>query len=97
MWIDKIVNDTTPLGTPIDAKPNEHTYDLVRIMQEIADNAVLVGPLLTRELEALRTRLPGELKELPCLKLLEEPGLARDALNRLGPRLAARLAGEEDA
>ncbi|HWN52819.1 MAG TPA: DNA repair exonuclease [Xanthobacteraceae bacterium] len=96
LWIEKIVNSTTPLGELVDAMPNEQTHDLVRIMQEIAGNAALVGPLLTKELESLRTKLPGELKELPCLKLLETPGLCSDALDRLEPRLAARLAGEED-
>jgi exonuclease SbcD len=97
LWIEKIVNSTTPQGERVDAMPNEQTHDLVRIMQEIAGNAALVGPLLTKELESLRTKLPGELKELPCLKLLETPGLCSDALDRLEPRLAARLAGEEDA
>jgi exonuclease SbcD len=97
LWIEKIVNSTTPQGERVDAMPDEQTHDLVRIMQEIAGNAVEVGPLLTKELESLRTKLPGELKELPCLKVLETPSLCRDALDRLEPRLAARLAGEEDA
>lgn len=97
LWIEKIVNSTTPQGERVDAMPDEQTHDLVRIMQEVASNAVEVGPLLTKELESLRTKLPGELKELPCLKLIETPGLCRDVLDRLEPRLAARLAGEEDA
>jgi len=97
MWIEKIVNSTTPPDERIDAMANEETHDLVRIMQEIAGDAAQVGPLLTRELEPLRTRLPGELKDLDCLKLLENPVLCRDALDRLEPRLVARLAGEEDA
>ncbi|HMA73207.1 MAG TPA: DNA repair exonuclease [Xanthobacteraceae bacterium] len=96
LWIEKIVNNTTPLGERIDAIPNEQTHDLVSIMQEIAGNPALLGPLLTKELESLRTKLPGELKELPCLKLIETPGLCREVLNRLEPQLAARLAGEED-
>jgi DNA repair protein SbcD/Mre11 len=97
LWIEKIVNSTSPQGERVDAMPDEQTHDLVKIMQEIASNAVDVGPLLTKELESLRTKLPGELKELPCLKLLETPSLCRDVLDRLEPRLAARLAGEEDA
>jgi DNA repair protein SbcD/Mre11 len=97
LWIEKIVNSTTPQGERVDAMPDEQTHDLVRIMQEIASNAMEVGPLLTKELESLRTKLPGELKEFPCLKLLETPSLCRGVLDRLEPRLAARLAGEEDA
>jgi DNA repair exonuclease SbcCD nuclease subunit len=97
MWIEKIINNTVPLGERIDAVPNEETHDLIRIMREIAGNAELVGPLLTKDLESLRSRLPENLKELPGLKLLENPDLCRDALHRLEPRLAARFAGEEDA
>jgi exonuclease SbcD len=97
MWIEKIVNNTTPPGERVDAISNDETHDLVSIMQEIAGNTELIGPLLARELEPLRTKLPGELKELSCLKLIETPGLCREALDRLQPRLTARLAGEEDA
>jgi hypothetical protein len=66
-------------------------------MQEVAGDAAQIGPLLEKELEPLRTKLPEELKELPALKLLDDPGLARGVLTRLEPRLALRLAGEEDA
>jgi len=97
MWIEKIVNGTIPPGARGDAMANEETHDLVGIMQEIAGNAELIGPLLAKELEPLRTKLPGELKELPCLKLIETPALCGEALERLRPRLAARLAAEEDA
>src|SRR5262249_8787129 len=64
IWVEKIVDNTTPLDERTKAIPNEQTHDFVRIMQEIAGNAALVGPLLTKELESLRSRLPGELKEL---------------------------------
>jgi hypothetical protein len=37
------------------------------------------------------------LKELPSLKLMETPGLCREALERVRPRFAARLGAEEDA
>ena len=97
MWIEKIVNSTALPGERADAMSNDETHDLVGIMQEIADNAELIGPLLAKELEPLRSKLPGELKELSCLKLIEAPGLCREALERLRPRLAARLAAEEDA
>jgi hypothetical protein len=56
-----------------------------------------MGPLLAKELEPLRSKLPGELKEHSSLKLMETPGLCAEALERLRPRLAARLAAEEDA
>jgi DNA repair protein SbcD/Mre11 len=97
MWIEKIVNSTSPPAEHHDAISNDETHDLVSIMQEIAANTELIGPLLAKELEPLRSKLPGELKDLPCLKLLETPGLCRDALDRLRPRIAARLAAEEDA
>jgi DNA repair protein SbcD/Mre11 len=96
MWIEKIVNGTAAPGERVDAISIDETHDLVRIMQEIAGNTELIGPLLAKELEPLRTKLPGELKELPCLKLIQTPGLCKEALERLQPRLAARLAGEED-
>ena len=95
IWIEKIINSTIVPGERNDAIPNDETHDLVSIMQEIAGNAELIGPLLARELEPLRTKLPGELKELSCFKLLTNPELCREALDRLEPRLAARLAGEE--
>jgi len=97
MWIEKIINNTSALGDRVDAAANDETHDLVSIMQEIAANAEQVGRLLAKELEPLRSKLPGELKELSSLKLLQHPELCRDALDRLEPRLAARFAGEEDA
>jgi DNA repair protein SbcD/Mre11 len=97
IWIERIVNRTTPLGDRVDAMSNDETHDLVGIMQEIAGNTELIGPLLAKELEPLRSKLPGELKEQSSLKLIETPGLCREALERLRPRLAARLAAEEDA
>ena len=97
MWIEKIVNSTTPPGERIAAMPDEHAHDLIKIMHEIASNPERLPPQLTKELELLRARLPTDLKELSCLKLIESPGLCRDFLDRLEPRLAARLAGEEDA
>jgi DNA repair protein SbcD/Mre11 len=97
IWIEKIVNSARPPAECIDAMSNEETHDLVGIMQELAGNAELIGPLLAKELGPLRSKLPGELKDLPCLKLVEAPGLCKDALDKLRPRLAARLAAEEDA
>jgi exonuclease SbcD len=97
MWIEKIVNSTSPRTERLDAMSSDETHDLVSIMQEIAGNTGLIGPLLAKELEPLRSRLPGELKGLPCLKLIETPGLCRDAFDRLRARIAARLAAEEDA
>jgi hypothetical protein len=97
IWIEKIVNNTSPPAERVDAVSNDETHDLVSIMQEVAVNTELIGPLLAKELEPLRSKLPGELKDLSCLKLIETPGLCRDALDRLRPRIAARLAAEEDA
>jgi DNA repair exonuclease SbcCD nuclease subunit len=95
MWIEKIVNHATPGEDTVGLSDEAH--DLVSIMQEIAGNAEQIGPLLVKELEPLRTRLPGDLKELQSLKLIETPTLCRQMLDRLQPRLAARLTGEEDA
>ncbi len=94
MWIEKIVNRATPVGD--NAGLCDEAHDLVGIMQEIAGDAEQIGPLLVKELEPLRMRLPGDLKELQSLKLIETPALCRQMLDRLQPRLAARLAGEED-
>jgi hypothetical protein len=97
MWIEKIVNNTTAPAGRCDPAGAGETDDLIGIMQELAGNAGQIGPLLAKELEPLRTRLPGDFKELDALKLIEEPALCRAMLDRLQPRLAARLAGEEDA
>jgi exonuclease SbcD len=96
LWIEKIRDNTIAPTARADAAPNEAANELIRIMQEVASDAERVGPLLEKELEPLRSKLPEELKELPALKLLDKAGLARDAFSRLEPRLAARLAGEED-
>jgi DNA repair exonuclease SbcCD nuclease subunit len=96
LWIEKIVNGTTaPAGAAAGASDEAH--DLISIMQEIAGDAGQIGPLLVRELEPLRAKLPGDLKELDILRLIETPALCRQVLDRLQPRLAARLSGEEDA
>lgn len=97
MWIEKIVNHTAAPGGGDGAGARDEMHDLIGIMQEIAVNTGQIGPLLAKELEPLRTRLPGELKEHKSLKLIETPALCRQLLDRLQPRLSARLSGEEDA
>jgi DNA repair protein SbcD/Mre11 len=98
MWIEKIIDSTTAHAAKEEAATIDEThYDLIGIMQEIAGNAAQLGPLLAKELDLLRTRLPGDLKDLPSLRLIETPALCREVLDRVRPRLAARLAGEEDA
>jgi DNA repair protein SbcD/Mre11 len=96
IWIEKIRDDTTPLTARTQAAPNEAASELMQIMREVAGDAAQIGSLLEKELEPLRTKLPEELKELPALKLLDDPGLVPGALARLGPRLGSRLSGEED-
>jgi exonuclease SbcD len=97
IWIEKIRNLTMAPVTRVDVGPNETSNELIRIIREVANDRMRVKELLEKELEPLRTKLPDEMKELPALALLKDPGLARDALARLEPQLAARLAGEEDA
>jgi exonuclease SbcD len=97
IWLEKIRNDTTSPTAPTEAASNEAASELIQIMQEVASDAVRVGPLLEKELEPLRTKLPEELKELPALKLLDDIRLVRSVLARLEPRLLSRLASEEDA
>jgi DNA repair protein SbcD/Mre11 len=97
MWIEKIINSTTAPAGRSDAGGAGEMHDLIGIMQELAGNAGQIGPLLAKELEPLRTRLPGDFKELEALRLIEQPALCREWLDRLQPRLTARLAGEEDA
>jgi exonuclease SbcD len=96
IWIEKIRNNTAPPVIASKPQANETTNDLVQIMEEVAGDTTQVSLLLQRELEPLRTKLPEELKELPALKLLDDPSLVLTALTRLKPRLASRLAGEED-
>lgn len=97
IWIEKIQNETDLPAAGRNVASNEAASELIGIMREIAGDASRIGPLLEKELEPLRTKLPEELKELPGFKLLDDVGLVRDALARIEPRLAARLAGEEDA
>ncbi len=97
IWIEKIRDNTVPPLVVPKSQTNETTNDLVQIMEEVAGDTTQVNLLLQKELEPLRTKLPEELKELPALKLLDDPSLVLSALTRLKPRLASRLAGEEDA
>jgi DNA repair exonuclease SbcCD nuclease subunit len=97
IWIEKIINNTSAPGDRIATGFTSEAHDLVSIMREIAGDSAQIGPLLARELEPLRTKLPGDLKEIDALKLIDTPALCRQMLDRLEPRLAGRLAGEEDA
>jgi DNA repair protein SbcD/Mre11 len=97
IWIEKIINNTTAPAGRNDPAGSDEMHDLIGIMQELAGNAEQIGPLLAKELEPLRTRLPGDFKEREALRLIDQPELCREMLDRLQPRLAARLAGEEDA
>jgi hypothetical protein len=96
MWIEKIVNRTGAPGDGGTAGTSDEAHDLIVIMQEIADDAGQIGPLLAKELGPLRTRLPGDLKELAPLALIDSPDLCRQLLDRLQPRISARLNGDED-
>jgi DNA repair exonuclease SbcCD nuclease subunit len=97
LWLEKIENHTTAPAGRRDPAASDETHDLLTIMQEIAGNAEQIGPLLAKELAPLRTRLPGDLKDLDALRLIETPAMCREMLDRLQPRLEARLNGEEDA
>lgn len=95
IWIEKIRNDTQPARPRPADGGNETVSELIRLMHEIASDAASIGPALEKELTPLKAKLPEGLKELPALDLLADPGRVREALLRLEPRIAARLAGEE--
>jgi len=96
IWIEKVLNETTRPAGPRVGSSNEVAAELIAMIREIAGDPALLGPLLRKEIEPLRAKLPEDLKELAPLKLLDDPGLAREALAHLEPRIAALLAGEDD-
>ena len=83
IWIEKIRNDTVPPLIAPSSQASETANDLTQIMEEVASDTGRVNALLQKELEPLRTKLPEELKELPALKLLDDPSLVLSALTRL--------------
>jgi DNA repair exonuclease SbcCD nuclease subunit len=96
LWIEKIQDRTVGLDRPRNGGGNDSAAELIRIMQEVFTDPLRIQAILKQELEPLRAKLPEDLKELPAFALLEDAGLARDALARLEPSMAARLAGEDD-
>ena len=97
IWIEKIQNDVRAPLAPSRSLPGDAAAELVQIMEEIANDPERIGPLLQKELEPLRAKMPEELKEMDALRILRDPGSIRNVLSRLKPRLAARLAGEDEA
>jgi len=95
LWIEKIQNDTTPLEIA-SGGPDNSTTDLYPVLDEIAANPQHVGGALKAELQALRTKLPEDLKELDAFRMLDDDAALLDALRKLKPRLRARLGGEDE-
>lgn len=95
IWIEKVRNETTAPTEPA-SDSTEAVTELIRILRETAGDAARLRPLLEEALGSLRAKLPEELKESSALQIIDDPGLARDALVRLEPQIVARLAGEED-
>lgn len=96
LWVEKIRNETTPLATREPGPSADVAAELLALVREVAADPSLLAPLLRKELEPLRAKLPEDLKELDQLRLIDDIGLARDAVARLEPRIAALLAGEDD-
>lgn len=96
IWIESVRNGTTPPSARTPGPPNDAAAELIALVREIAGDPAALGPILGKELEPLRAKLPEDLKDLPPLKLIDDPGLAREALARLEPRIATLLAGEDD-
>lgn len=95
LWIEKIVNGTTPLDA-VDVVSDDTTTDLYPILDEIAANPQSIVDALGVELAALRAKLPEDLKGLDAFKPLDEGAAFQGALLKLKPRLRARFAGENE-
>ena len=95
LWIEKIQNDTTPLEAASGSSDNS-TTDLYPVLDEIAANPENIASALKAELQALRTKLPEDLKELDAFRMLDDDAVLHDALRKLKPRLRARLGGEDE-
>lgn len=96
LWIEKIQNGTTPLEASSIA-PDDAATDLTPILDEIAAKPQAIADALGAELDALRAKLPEDLKGLDAFTPLNDAGALHDALLRLKPRLRARLSGEDRA
>lgn len=95
IWIETVRNGTTPPSARTPGPANDVAAELMALVREVVGDPTLLGPVLANELEPLRAKLPEDLKELAPLKLIDDPGLAREALSRIEPRLAALLAGDD--
>ena len=91
-WIEKIQNDTTLRDMTGSTSSNAAT-DFYPILDEVTANRQSVVDALGAELEALRAKLPEDLKGLDAFKPLDNEAAFGDALLKLKPRLRARLDG----
>ena len=88
LWLEKIVNETSPVEAERAASAN--TADMFPVIDEIVGEAAALRDALQGELASLRAKLPEDLKEVA---LLDNDTALRDALQKLRPRLRARLSG----
>jgi exonuclease SbcD len=94
LWLERIQNDTTP---PLAvALSDGATMDLFAILDEIAADPMNVAAALGNGLDALRVKLPEDLKGLAAFAPLDDPTALHAALGKLKPRLRARLAAGDE-
>jgi DNA repair exonuclease SbcCD nuclease subunit len=93
LWIEKIINHTTPVNAAFTS--DDTTTDLFAVLDEICANPETIAAALESELAALRTKLPEDLKGLEAFGLLNDATAMNEALLTLKPRLRARLAGKD--
>jgi DNA repair protein SbcD/Mre11 len=96
LWLEKIVNETTPVESGRPASTDTIT-DLFPIVDEITGQPAPLLEALRSELAVLRAKLPEDLKVIEAFRPLDDDALMREVLTKLKPRLRARLAGEDNA
>jgi DNA repair exonuclease SbcCD nuclease subunit len=95
LWVEKLQNEATPVEVTKEGADNAST-DFDPIFAEISSSPESIANVFKAELEALRAKLPEDLRGLDAFKPLSDDVALHDALLRLKPRLRAKLAGEDE-